>query len=310
MDLAAGGHLSHGFKRSLSGASYNIVNYGVDKRTELIDYECVRHLAKTCRPRLIIAGASAYPRNIDYFEFSRIAAEVDCNLLLDVSHSAGFIAAGITKVPIEPHIILSLTTEKTLCGPRGGLILCDRQLARAIDSAVFPGLQSSCSAASLAGKAAILHQAQSLEFKKFQAQIICNSKVLADGLRSGGLKLLTGGTENHIIVVDLTAQKRTGRDIEFALLDCYILASRQLVPGDMRRADEASGLRFGTTCATIRSISSTQLRDLGALLVKAIAEGVDRTVQAHLLEVVSSITANRLHDMFTQMPGSAHASIA
>ena len=260
MNLNHGGHLSHGFQHSLSGKLFNIVNYTLQPETCLIDYDEVRNLAKKYKPKLIIAGSSSYPRFIDYFKFAEIAKEVCAFLLLDISHPVGFIATGIHDIPNDPHVIITFTTEKTLCGPRGGIILCSDLVSKKIDRAVFPCLQSPFAVNIIAGKAAIMHEAKSQEYKKYQKQIIQNAKIMSDIFLENGLSLVTDGTDSHIILIDLTGNKVSGLDVENILLNLNIMSNRQVLPYDKYSARIASGIRLGTTCITAQNISNENIK--------------------------------------------------
>lgn len=299
MDLSHGGHLSHGFPHSLSGKLFKVIRYGLRPDGSQIDLDSVRSLAKKHRPKLIIAGTSSYPRRIDYSEFAAIASEIGSYLLLDISHPAGLIAAGIIDIPKLPHVIVSFTTEKTLCGPRGGTILSSRELKKKINRAVFPCLQSSFAVSAIAGKAAIFEEARQNEFQELQKQIIRNAKIFAGKLLELGLKLLTEGTDTHIIVANLSGHNVSGKDAEELLLSTNIMANRQLIPADTLEATAASGIRFGTTCLTIRNISEPDLSFLAEQIFKIICnKKVSKAVEMNIKELIMRQSRNVTNALF------------
>ena len=259
MKLAAGGHLSHGSPVNISGKYFNIVSYGVSEQTGLIDYDEVRYLAHQYRPRLILAGASAYPRIIDFAEFRKIADEVGAYLLVDMAHIAGLVAAGLHPSPVPYADVVTTTTHKTLRGPRGGLILCRSEYAKQIDKAIFPGTQGGPLMHIIAAKAVMLGEALKPEFKEYQKQIIKNAAVLAEGLKSRGVKLVSGGTDNHLMLLDLRGTSVTGRELETRLDSVHITANKNSIPGDPQKPTVTSGLRIGSPAVTSRGMKEAEM---------------------------------------------------
>ena len=271
MDLKMGGHLTHGSKASFSGKMYNSVFYGVDPETGLIDYEQVRQMALEHKPRMIIAGASAYPRIIDFKKFSEIAKEVGAYLMVDMAHIAGLVAAGQHPSPIPYADVVTTTTHKTMRGPRGGIILTnDEQIAKKIDSAMFPGTQGGPLMHIIAAKAVAMGEALRPEFKKYQAQIVKNAKVLAETLMEGGVDLVSGGTDNHLMLMDLRKLNMSGQELEDRLDRVHITVNKNTVPGDTRPASETSGVRLGTPAVTTRGFKEKEMKIVGDLILKAI----------------------------------------
>ena len=271
MDLKMGGHLTHGSKASFSGKMYNSVFYGVDPETGLIDYEQVRQMALEHKPRMIIAGASAYPRIIDFKKFSEIAKEVGAYLMVDMAHIAGLVAAGEHPNPVPYADVVTTTTHKTMRGPRGGIILTnDEQIAKKIDSAMFPGTQGGPLMHIIAAKAVAMGEALRPEFKKYQAQIVKNAKVLAETLMEGGVDLVSGGTDNHLMLMDLRKLNMSGQELEDRLDRVHITVNKNTVPGDTRPASETSGVRLGTPAVTTRGFKEKEMKIVGDLILKAI----------------------------------------
>ena len=271
MDLKMGGHLTHGSKASFSGKMYNSVFYGVDPETGLIDYEQVRQMALEHKPRMIIAGASAYPRIIDFKKFSEIAKEVGAYLMVDMAHIAGLVAAGEHPNPVPYADVVTTTTHKTMRGPRGGIILTnDEQIAKKIDSAMFPGTQGGPLMHIIAAKAVAMGEALRPEFKKYQAQIVKNAKVLAETLMEGGVDLVSGGTDNHLMLMDLRKLNMSGQELEDRLDRVHITVNKNTVPGDTRPAAETSGVRLGTPAVTTRGFKEKEMKIVGDLILKAI----------------------------------------
>ena len=259
MKLAAGGHLSHGSPVNISGKYFNIVSYGVSADTGRIDYDEVRYLARQYRPRLILAGASAYPRIIDFAEFRKIADEVGAYLLVDMAHIAGLVAAGLHPSPVPYADVVTTTTHKTLRGPRGGMILCRSEFAKQIDKAIFPGTQGGPLMHIIAAKAVILGEALKPEFKEYQKQIIKNAAVLAEGLKSRGVKLVSDGTDNHLMLLDLRNTPVTGRELEVRLDSVHITANKNSIPGDPQKPAVTSGLRIGSPAVTSRGMKEPEM---------------------------------------------------
>jgi len=271
MDLSNGGHLTHGSKASFSGKFYNTVSYGVDPETGLIDYEDVRRKAEECKPKMIIAGASAYPRIIDFKKFSEIAKEVGAYLMVDMAHIAGLVAAGEHPNPVPYADVVTTTTHKTMRGPRGGIILCNNEeIAKKIDRAMFPGTQGGPLMHIIAAKAVALGEALRPEFKEYQAQIVKNAKVLADTLMEGGIDLVSNGTDNHLMLLDLRKLNMSGQELEDRLDRVHITVNKNSIPGDTRPPMETSGIRIGTPAVTTRGFKEEEMRIVGDLLLKSI----------------------------------------
>ncbi len=267
MNLDQGGHLTHGSPVNFSGKNYHMVSYGVDPVTHRIDYDQVRELAKQHKPKMIIAGASAYPRVIDFKAFSEIAHEVGAYLMVDMAHIAGLVAAGLHPSPIPYADVVTTTTHKTLRGPRGGMILCnDEAIAKKINSAVFPGTQGGPLMHIIAAKAVALGEALKPEFKEYQQHIVDNAKALADSILEGGLDLVSGGTDNHLMLVDLRPAGLTGKEMEHRLDDVFITANKNTIPNDPEKPFVTSGLRLGTPAATSRGLNEEDFRLVGKLI--------------------------------------------
>ena len=280
MRLDHGGHLTHGLKVNFSGKLYNVVGYGVDRGTGLVDFDEVRRLAKEHRPKLIVCGASAYPRTIEAERFREIADEVGALLLCDMAHFAGLVAAGLHPNPTPYCDFVTSTTHKTLAGPRAGFILCKEEHALAVDKAVFPGMQGGPLLHVIAAKATCFKIAASGAFRAYQAQIRANADALADALQEGGLDLLTGGTDTHLMQVDLRGSEWTGRAAEERLHEVKITVNRNTVPFDERPPMEASGIRLGTPAVTMRGFDEDDLREVGAIIGAALADGDTDALQA------------------------------
>ena len=267
MNLDQGGHLTHGSPVNFSGKNYNIVSYGVDPVTHRIDYDQVRELAHKYQPKMIIAGASAYPRIIDFKAFADIAHEVGAYLMVDMAHIAGLVAAGLHPSPVPYADVVTTTTHKTLRGPRGGMILCnDEAIAKKINSAVFPGSQGGPLMHIIAAKAVALGEALKPEFKEYQQHILDNAKALADSILEGGLDLVSGGTDNHLMLVDLRPAGLTGKEMEKRLDDVFITANKSAIPNDPEKPFVTSGLRLGTPAATSRGLTEEDFRLVGKLI--------------------------------------------
>ena len=271
MSLAHGGHLSHGSPVNISGKYFNIVPYFVDEKTSLIDYDEVERLAKECKPKLILAGASAYPRIIDFKRFREIADEVGAYLMVDMAHIAGLVAAGCHPSPVPYAHVVTTTTHKTLRGPRGGLILCKEELGKQIDKAIFPGTQGGPLMHIIAAKAVAFKEAMSDEFKQYQQQIVKNAKKLANELTERGISLVSGGTDNHLMLIDLTSKGKTGKEIE-ALLDmAHITANKNAIPFDKQTPFITSGIRVGTPAVTSRGMKEDDM----VVIAECIADIID-----------------------------------
>ena len=271
MDVKNGGHLTHGSRASFSGKMFNSVSYGVNTETGLIDYDEVRKIAQECRPKMIIAGASAYPRIIDFKKFAEIAHEVGAYLMVDMAHIAGLVAAGEHPNPVPYADVVTTTTHKTMRGPRGGIILTNNEeISKKINKAMFPGTQGGPLMHIIAAKAVALGEAQRPEFKEYQAQIVKNAKVLANTLLEGGLDLVTGGTDNHLMLLDLRKADMSGQELEDRLDRVHITVNKNAVPGDPRPVSETSGVRIGTPAMTTRGMKEEQMEIIGHLILQAI----------------------------------------
>lgn len=275
MDLAHGGHLSHGMAKNISGKYFNIVSYGVRKEDCFIDYDDVLKKAKEAKPKLIIAGASAYPRVIDFKKFREIADEVGAYLMVDMAHIAGLVAAGLHPNPVPYAHIVTTTTHKTLRGPRGGLILCNSDMAKKIDSAVFPGIQGGPLMHIIAAKAVSFKEALTEEFKNYQQQIIKNAKALADSLMSKGFKLVSNGTDNHLMLVDLTNKDITGKDAQHMLDEVGITVNKNGIPFDTKSPFVTSGIRLGTPAITTRGMQESDMETIAELINLTLTDNVN-----------------------------------
>ncbi len=273
MSLDNGGHLTHGSQANLSGSYYNFVSYGVSPEDGRIDYDEVRRLALENRPRLIVAGASAYPREIDFARFGDIARECGALLMVDMAHIAGLVAAGLHMNPVPYADVVTTTTHKTLRGPRGGMILCREQYAKAIDKAIFPGTQGGPLMHIIAGKAACFKEALSPEFKTYQQGIVNNSKALAARLLQRGVELVSGGTDNHLMLISLLNREMTGKQLEKLLDKAHITANKNTVPGETRSPFITSGLRVGTPAITTRGMGTDEMTLIADMLADVIKRG-------------------------------------
>ena len=273
MNLSHGGHLTHGSPVNQSGKLYNIVPYGVSEKDERIDYEEVRRLALEHKPKLLLAGASAYPRIIDFERLGAIAEEAGCLFMVDMAHIAGLVAAGLHPSPVPYADVVTTTTHKTLRGPRGGLILCRKELAKKIDSAIFPGTQGGPLMHVIAGKAVCLKEAMSDDFKAYQQQIVKNAAALAAELQKQGLRLVSGGTDNHLMLVDLSAMDCTGKDLEKRLDAAHITVNKNTIPFETRSPFITSGVRIGTPAATSRGMKEPEMVLIGQWIAKLAKEG-------------------------------------
>ncbi|WP_394295713.1 serine hydroxymethyltransferase [Candidatus Methanoperedens nitratireducens] len=259
MDLSHGGHLSHGSPVNFSGKLFNIVPYGVDRETKTIDYDALMELARKHRPKLIVSGASAYPRELDFARFREIADEVDAYLLADIAHIAGLVAAGIHNDPVPYADFVTSTTHKTLRGPRGGMIMCRSEYAREIDKMVFPGIQGGPLMHVIAAKAVAFKEAMGEHFRDYQKQIVVNARKLASELISSGYELVSGGTDNHLMLVDLTPLDITGRDAEAKLGEAGIILNKNTIPFETKSPFITSGIRIGTPAATTRGMKEREM---------------------------------------------------
>ena len=287
MDLSHGGHLTHGSKASISGKYFNACFYGVDKETERIDYDAVQRRAEECRPKLIIAGASAYSRVIDFARMRQIADSVGAYLMVDMAHIAGLVAAGEHPSPVPYAHVVTTTTHKTLRGPRGALILCKEELKKKIDSAVFPGTQGGPLMHLIAAKAICFGEALRPEFREYQHQVVLNTAALADELGAQGLRLVSGGTDNHLLNVDVMSMGKTGAEVQELLDMANITANKNAIPFDTLPVRQTSGMRFGTPAVTTRGMKEAEMREIGGMIVQLLRGGSEATdeVRRHTIEL-------------------------
>jgi glycine hydroxymethyltransferase len=266
MNIAHGGHLTHGSKVNFSGKYYRATSYGVSQDNETLDYDEIRDVARKERPKLIIAGASAYPRTIDFQKFREIADEVGAYLMVDIAHIAGLVAAGCHPSPVEHSHFVTTTTHKTLRGPRGGMILCKEDFAKKVDSAVFPGLQGGPLMHVVAAKAVALKDAMTEDFAAYQRQIIVNAKRLCGFLAEKGYRIVSGGTDTHLFLIDLSVKGLTGKDAQEALEQSGIMVNKNLIPFDERSPNVTSGIRVGTPAVTTRGMKEAEMDSIGTLM--------------------------------------------
>ena len=287
MDLSHGGHLTHGSKASISGKYFNACFYGVDKETERIDYDAVQRRAEECRPKLIIAGASAYSRVIDFARMRQIADSVGAYLMVDMAHIAGLVAAGEHPSPVPYAHVVTTTTHTTLRGPRGALILCKEELKKKIDSAVFPGTQGGPLMHIIAAKAICFGEALRPEFREYQHQVVLNAAALADELGAQGLRLVSGGTDNHLLNVDVMSMGKTGAEVQELLDMANITANKNAIPFDTLPVRQTSGMRFGTPAVTTRGMKEAEMREIGGMIVQLLRGGSEATdeVRRHTIEL-------------------------
>ncbi len=288
MNLSEGGHLSHGSPVNMSGALYNFVAYGVEPGTGRMDYDKIMDLAMREKPRLIVAGASAYPRAIDFKKFREIADACGAKLMVDMAHIAGLVAAGQHQNPVPYADVVTTTTHKTLRGPRGGLILCREEYAKQVDKAIFPGTQGGPLMHIIAAKAVCLGEALKPEFKEYGAQVVKNAAALAKGLMDRGVKLVSGGTDNHLMLMDLTEGELTGKELERRLDEVYITANKNTVPGERRSPFVTSGVRLGTPAVTTRGLKEADMDDIAQCIALCMEDGFEEKVNS-LREMVEGI---------------------
>ncbi len=279
MSLPAGGHLTHGTKVNVSGKIYNAISYGLNFETELIDYEEVERLAIEHKPKIIVAGASAYPRIIDFKRFREIADKVGAYLMVDMAHIAGLVACGLHPNPCEYADVVTTTTHKTLRGPRGGMILCKSELAKKIDSAVFPGTQGGPLEHIVAGKAVMLKEALMPEFKEYQKQVLKNCQVLASELKNYGFRLVSGGTDNHLILVDLTPFNETGKNISELLHQANITTNKNSIPNEKLSPTITSGLRLGTPAVTTLGMKENDMIEIANMIYQIVTKKEEAVVE-------------------------------
>ena len=276
MDLSHGGHLTHGSPVNISGTYFNFEAYGVEKDTEVLDYDHVLARAKEVKPKLIVAGASAYPRKLDFKKFREIADEVGAYLMVDMAHIAGLVAAGLHENPVDYAHFVTTTTHKTLRGPRGGMILCKEEFAKAIDKAIFPGTQGGPLMHVIAAKAVAFHEALQPEFKVYQQQIIDNAQALAQGLTDVGFRLVSGGTDNHLMLIDVKSKGLTGKEAEKMLDEANVTANKNTIPFETEKPFVTSGVRIGTPAVTTRGMKEDDMKAI-ADIFKVILVDKDQT---------------------------------
>ncbi|MBQ3552198.1 MAG: serine hydroxymethyltransferase [Clostridia bacterium] len=273
MDLSHGGHLTHGSPVNISGKYFKFVPYGVSTDTEMLDYDHVREIALECKPKIIVAGASAYCRAIDFEKMAEIAHEVGAYLMVDMAHIAGLVAAGLHMNPVPYADVVTSTTHKTLRGPRGGLILCKKELAKDIDKAIFPGLQGGPLMHVIAAKAVCFFEALQPEFKAYQQQVLKNARALADALVANGMRIVSGGTDNHLMLVDLTSTGRTGKEMEALLDQAHITVNKNTIPFETRSPFITSGIRIGTPALTSRGLNESDMILIASLIARIATDG-------------------------------------
>ncbi|WP_455377574.1 serine hydroxymethyltransferase [Petrachloros mirabilis] len=277
MDLAQGGHLTHGSKVNFSGSIFRAFSYGVDRETETINYDAVRKLAEECRPRMLVVGASAYARTLDFKKFQEIAKSIGAYLMVDIAHIAGLIAAGLHPSPIPYADFVTTTTHKTLRGPRGGVVMCKAEHAKAVDKFVFPGMQGGPLMHVIAAKAVAFKEALSPAFKIYQQQVISNAKVLAQGLLDRGYKIVSGGTDTHLMLVNLTSKGITGKEADAALDAAGIIVNKNTVPYDEKPPAVASGIRLGTPIVATRGMKEQEMMEIVDLIDRVLQHRDDHT---------------------------------
>jgi glycine hydroxymethyltransferase len=290
MSLAHGGHLTHGHPLNFSGKMYKIVAYGVSKDTETIDYDELERLATLHRPKLILAGASAYPRTLDFERFAAIARQCGAALMVDMAHIAGLVAAGLHPSPIPHADFTTTTTHKTLRGPRGGAVFCKAEFAKELDKIVFPGLQGGPLMHIIAAKAVCFHEALQPEFREYQAQIIANAKVMAEALAAEGFRIVSGGTDTHLMLVDVFSKQVTGRQAQEALERAGITVNKNAIPYDANPPAVASGIRVGTPAVTTRGMKEAEMRQIAHWIAEVLSHLEDESVAKRVRTQVESLT--------------------
>lgn len=291
MNLSQGGHLSHGSPVNISGKYYNVVPYGVTHETERIDYDEFARIAKEAQPKLIVAGASAYPRVIDFERMAEIAHSVGAIFMVDMAHIAGLVAAGLHPSPVPYADVVTTTTHKTLRGPRGGLILCKEKYAKQIDKAIFPGVQGGPLMHVIAAKAVALGEALKPEFKEYAKQIIANCQALAEGLIAEGFRLVSGGTDNHLLLVDVRGQKMTGKTAEHLLDEVGVTCNKNTIPFDPESPFVTSGIRLGTAAVTTRGFKEDDMKEVAAIIGLVLNNPEDAEKQAEAAQRVAALCA-------------------
>jgi glycine hydroxymethyltransferase len=282
LNLSQGGHLTHGLPANFSGKLYNFVPYGVDRETEQLDYDAILQAARECRPKLIVTGATAYPRTIDFARFREIADETGALLMVDMAHIAGLVAAGVHPSPVPFADIVTSTTHKTLRGPRSAFILCKEEFAQRVDRAVFPGLQGGPLMHVVAAKAVAFREAMQPEFVDYQKQVIENARILAEELESGGVRIVSGGTDTHLVLADVSAKGISGRKAERALDEAGITVNKNTIPFDTRSPTVASGIRLGTPALTTRGFGPDEIRRTARWILRVL-DNVDDVSQAQAI---------------------------
>lgn len=290
MDLSSGGHLTHGAQVSFSGRFFKFVHYGVRRDSQLIDYEEVRQIALKEKPKMIISGASAYPRQIDFKKFSKIAQEIQAIHLADIAHLAGLIAAKVHPSPLPHTPVVTSTTQKTLRGPRGGFILTTKELGPLIDKNVFPGIQGGPLENNIAAKAVCFKEAMSQKFKKYQQQVVKNARVLAQSLKENGLDLVTDGTDNHLILIDLTKTGRSGQEVQNDLEEVGIYVNKNVIPYEIRKPWDPSGIRLGTPALTTQGMKEKEMKLIGEIMAKIIFSPQKTKIKKEAKNLVSDLT--------------------
>jgi glycine hydroxymethyltransferase len=291
MSLNFGGHLTHGSPVNFSGKLFKIVPYGLSQATETIDMAEVRRLAKEHRPKVLVVGASAYPRTLHFAEFAEVAREVGAALVVDMAHIAGLVAAGLHPSPVPHAEIVTTTTHKTLRGPRGGMILCREALAKTLNSQIFPGIQGGPLEHVIAAKAVAFREALQPEFKEYQRRIVENAQALAEGLTRAGLRLVSGGTDNHLMLVDLRPKKLTGKIAEEALGKAGITVNKNMIPWDPEKPMTTSGVRVGTPALTTRGMGAAEMALVAALIGRALDAPADEAALARVRAEVKELCA-------------------
>ncbi len=289
MDLSQGGHLTHGSKVNFSGKLYNFASYGINPETHLIDYDEILKIAKECKPKLIVAGYSAYPRTLDFKKFREIADEVGALLHVDMAHFAGLVAAGAHPNPVPYADFVTTTTHKTLRGPRGGMILCKEEFAKKLNSQIFPGIQGGPLEHAILAKAVAFGEALKPEFKTYQEQVVKNAKVLGEELVKNGLSLVSGGTDNHLILVDLTSTGVTGKEAEEALDKAGITVNKNTIPNEQRSPFVTSGVRLGTPALTTRGMGETEMVVIAGYISEVVNNHADDTKLNAIHEKVNEL---------------------
>lgn len=291
MNLSQGGHLSHGSPVNFSGIIYEAHQYGVDLKTERMDYGAIAEMAKKIKPKMIVCGASAYPREIDFKAFAEIANDVDAYCVADIAHIAGLCAAGIHPSPVGKTTFTTSTTHKTLRGPRGGFVLCDKEWAQPLDKAVFPGMQGGPLMHIIAAKAVCFKEASTKEFKKYAEQVVKNSQILGETLKGHGVRLVSGGTDNHLCLLDLTNFGLTGLEAEKALGCAGITVNKNTIPNETKSPFVTSGLRIGTPAVTSRGMKEEDMRQIGDWIASVIKDIKNEALQAKIEEEVKEMAS-------------------